>query len=721
MRFPAARLGIAAITLAACTSISTIHSEPSAAPAPGSGELRAGFGRVDLTPPPGPGLFGYGTEGARSRGHRMRLYARSLVLEDPAGERIAIVLADLGAVSAQLHRKVAMKVQARTGIGADRLILTATHTHSAPGHFFGAPAHDEQASSVEGYDPFLTEQLADGMARALLQAFAALRPARAAWGNVAVLRQTRVRNNSAAQRNPQRFEHAAAAAIPLPDSASYRYIDPQLNMLRIDVREGGSFQPAGSLMIFPVHGTMNPGANVLLDGDLHSVVMQLLERRIGSGAYQPDTAPASIHLFANGAEGDIVANFSPQTRCPAPAPRQIFWPTGPRRPPPPDRFQPVARPPFPECLQQARREIWQIGNAIAGHALQLHERLETLIQQPSARELSIARAFNVLSASRPPTPTALCRPHAGPATVGGVEGGFTRILNLTLMRTLLRADTFPSADTTLPAPHACWGAKQKIGLLEFLLAGKRPYPDELQLSVIRIGDVVIGTVPGEATTNAGARMRRALAADSTARTADLYDKHLLLGLTNGYVQYIASPYEYTAQLYEGAATLYGPHTAQTIAHALGRLARELPPRGVPALPVHIKDITIATRDEDRIVPRPRASLPSLDRSLNTCWRGDTLVARWTDHGPGTLNPAQGALLQIDRRNGAQIQLVTWDDDPFLEVWHLHGTRRQAVWEARYAPIEWPPGALRVTLRARAGLNAEVGRWVDRHDPQCNAL
>src|SRR5262245_47887880 len=121
----------------ACTRVSTIQSVPSASPRPTVSHLRAGFARVDITPPPGAGLFGYGTGGARSRGHRMRLNARALVLEDPAGERLAFLLADLGAVSALLQRKVADRIQPRTGIGADRLLLSATHTHSAPGHFFG--------------------------------------------------------------------------------------------------------------------------------------------------------------------------------------------------------------------------------------------------------------------------------------------------------------------------------------------------------------------------------------------------------------------------------------------------------------------------------------------------------------------------------------------------------------------------------------------------------
>ena len=80
-------------------------SPPSQPPADGT--LRAGFGRADITPPPGLGLMGYGPEGLRAIGYRQRLYARALVLEDAAGERLSFVALDLGQVSVLLQRRIA--------------------------------------------------------------------------------------------------------------------------------------------------------------------------------------------------------------------------------------------------------------------------------------------------------------------------------------------------------------------------------------------------------------------------------------------------------------------------------------------------------------------------------------------------------------------------------------------------------------------------------------
>ncbi len=718
MRTRLALLLACALAVAGCsTTVATVESVRSTPAEPATGHLRAGFGKIDITPPPGGGLFGYGTEGARSRGHRMRLYARALVLEDPGAERIAFVLTDLGAVSAVLQRKVAERIEQQTGIGADRLIVSATHTHSGPGHFFGAPAYDEQASQVEGYDPEFTDALADGIARAVRQAFERMDTARAAWGSTTLWRQTRVRNEAAMERNPNRFLHPSAANTQLPGPV-YRYIDPQLTMLRVDVRDGESYVPAGSLIIFPVHGTLNSGANELQDGDLHSIVMRALEQRIDPGPYEPDVPSHTVHLFANGAEGDIIADFSAESRCPAPAPRAAFWPTGPRRVVAPDFVQPVPTPPFPECIRKGRANAIQIGTSIADAALELHQRLESAVQQDSAGYLRIARMFDVLRASALDSTRLPCKPHAGPATLGGVEGGFTRLLNLTVFRWVLRIDTVPRPDTQLAAAQACRGGKKNIDGFERTVAGKRPFPLEAQLTVVRIGDVVIGTVPGEATTNAGARMRRLLAPDSTADFAAIYQKHLVLGLANGYVHYLTTPYEYTAQLYEGAATLYGPYSAEVIAQQLGRLARQLPPPGRPSPPVEIKPITTAARQPHRIVPVAEALFPEIKRELIACWRSDTLVARWTDLAPGNLNPADGALVQIQYLQVTDPVTVAWDDDPFLEVWHLSGNKRQAVWEARYAPPSWKRGAHRVILRERGDLPALTGAWLTPGQPRC---
>jgi len=148
-----------------------LPSPTSARPVPAAlPGLRAGFGRVDITPPPGVGLAGNGPEGRRAAGYRVHLYARALLLEDRTGERVALVVADLAQVTPNLHRLTAARIRDSTGIGADRLVIAATHVHSGPGHFYAERQYNQSTSQVVGYDSAMVEFLVSRFARAVLDA-----------------------------------------------------------------------------------------------------------------------------------------------------------------------------------------------------------------------------------------------------------------------------------------------------------------------------------------------------------------------------------------------------------------------------------------------------------------------------------------------------------------------------------------------------------------------
>src|SRR3989454_7297370 len=116
------------LVAAGCSAYSEepLPSPTSSRPVPASG-LRAGLGGADIPPPPGVGLAGNGPEGRRAAGYRVHLYARALLLEDGTGERVALVVADLPQVTPNLHRLTALRIADSTGVGADRLVIAATH------------------------------------------------------------------------------------------------------------------------------------------------------------------------------------------------------------------------------------------------------------------------------------------------------------------------------------------------------------------------------------------------------------------------------------------------------------------------------------------------------------------------------------------------------------------------------------------------------------------
>src|SRR5207244_103982 len=91
-------------------------------------------------------------------------------------------------------------------------------------------------------------------------------------------------------------------------------------------------------------------------------------------------------------------------------------------------------------------------------------------------------------------------------------------------------------------------------LTKVAVVGARP--SCAQVSVRRLGARLIGTLPGEVTTTAGRRMREQRLAAARERGLPV-SAALIMGLTNGYLEYITTPEEYTAQYYEGGSTLYG--------------------------------------------------------------------------------------------------------------------------------------------------------------------
>lgn len=103
------------------------------------GQLRAGVGRVWLTPAIGTWLVGFAgrTEGCTSI--RDDLSATALVFDDGANE-VAIISCDLLSLHPDLVRATRTLVEESTGIPAANVMLCCTHTHSGPPGYAGAGA-----------------------------------------------------------------------------------------------------------------------------------------------------------------------------------------------------------------------------------------------------------------------------------------------------------------------------------------------------------------------------------------------------------------------------------------------------------------------------------------------------------------------------------------------------------------------------------------------------
>ena len=142
-----------------------------AAPTAAQPALKAGAFAQDVTPEKFPVSVNGGLSDRKATAANDPLHARCLVLDD-GKTKVAIVVVDSCMIPKELMDAAKALAQKKTGIPAANILISATHTHTAPtvGGVF-------QSEPDEGYVKFLTRKIADGIEKAHDR----LAPAKAAW------------------------------------------------------------------------------------------------------------------------------------------------------------------------------------------------------------------------------------------------------------------------------------------------------------------------------------------------------------------------------------------------------------------------------------------------------------------------------------------------------------------------------------------------------------
>ena len=156
---------IAAIALQAALVLATTTSAV---------EFRAGVAAVDVSPESLPAIVNGGFLRRDAVEVLDPLYAKAFVLDDGA-TRIALCVVDSCMMPRDLLDRAKAVASERTGIPTDRMLISATHTHSAPAAMgcLGCPADADYAAA-----------LPDKIARAIIDADSRLAPARIGWAVV---------------------------------------------------------------------------------------------------------------------------------------------------------------------------------------------------------------------------------------------------------------------------------------------------------------------------------------------------------------------------------------------------------------------------------------------------------------------------------------------------------------------------------------------------------
>ena len=142
-------------------------------PSAAFGQLLTGAAIVDITPTQLPVIVNGGMVSNTANSIKTRLNARAMVISE-GGQRVAIVVADSCMMPRELLDEAKQLASTRTKLRADRILISATHTHSAAA-CMGALGTDADLN----YVPLLRQKLVE----VIVAAEANLEPAEVGWGS----------------------------------------------------------------------------------------------------------------------------------------------------------------------------------------------------------------------------------------------------------------------------------------------------------------------------------------------------------------------------------------------------------------------------------------------------------------------------------------------------------------------------------------------------------
>lgn len=239
--------------------------------------IRAGTARVEITPPTGYAMGGYGARKGGSRGVHDPLYATVLVLRT-AEQSLAIVTCDLvTAVSARVESEVGKRY------GIPNVLIASSHTHSGP-----------DMSLAEAGPPAMREwwkQTEDKLIQAVGDANSQLFEARLGAGTGRIYLGHNRRKVLPGGEVEMLWRNAAKAPT--------QPVDPTVSVLRIDSASGN---PEVVLVNYSCHPTTLGPDNLQISAEYVGVMRNYIEREL-TGA----TA-----LFVFGASGDVNPYFDKQ-------------------------------------------------------------------------------------------------------------------------------------------------------------------------------------------------------------------------------------------------------------------------------------------------------------------------------------------------------------------------------------------------------------------------
>ncbi|MFD7076842.1 neutral/alkaline non-lysosomal ceramidase N-terminal domain-containing protein [Nocardioides sp. NPDC059952] len=653
-----AAVTVAALGLAAAPPSASATTTPSstAQAATDRGEdFLVGRGIADVTGEVAEaGMMGYADLGQVSSGLHMRQRARAFVIADPdSGERVVHILADAGMIFQSVRDAVLAKLEQRFGdtYSERNVMLTATHTHAAPGGF---SHHTLYNVTTLGYHGKTFRALVDGIVSSVVRADADLAPAELSVSTSELTNANVNRSKTAFDRNPE------ADKAHFPGGVDTR-------STTLQVRRAGELD--GVINWFPVHATSMSTNNTLVSPDNKGYAEYAWERLARGVDYVADSDdPGFVASFAQTNSGDMSPNLNLR----------------PSDGPTTDQFE-NTRIIGTRTYDAARRGL-DDDRALAGG-------VDSRIVYVNLANTAVRPEFTPDGKPHTTCPAALGAAFAAGSTEDG-GGGLPIFKEGKDGGNPAVAAISEALYTASPALRACQGSKEillPVGALDMV-------QQKLPVQLVRVGDLYLVGMPAEVTVVSGLRLRQAVA---EAVGTDI-DHVLVQGYANAYAHYLTTPEEYEAKEYEGASTLFGryelPAFMQTAAD-LGAAMRD----GV--------EVPLGEKERDRSAGQLAslqgavvADAPPIGKGY-----GDVLTAPGATYGPGeqvsvTFAGAhpnndlhhEGSYLTVERRTPDGWQRIADDGDWSTKLhWQRYGVAASKVTITWDVPEDVTPGSYRI--------------------------
>ncbi|XP_057476210.1 neutral ceramidase 2-like isoform X2 [Actinidia eriantha] len=708
-----------------------------------------GLGSYDITGPAADvNMMGYANTEQTTSGVHFRLRARTFIVAEPQGNRVVFVNLDACMGSQLVTIKVLERLKARYGdlYNEQNVAISGTHTHAGPGGYLQYVVY--LVTSL-GFVRQSFDVIVDGIEKSILQAHENLRP-----GSIFVNKGELV--DAGVNRSPSAYLNN-----PETERKKYNYnVDKEMTLLKFVDDEWG---PIGSFNWFATHGTSMSRTNSLISGDNKGAAARFMEdwyeknsfendfgglnpakpgvvripRRVSSkelmelassfqsspgkpttkissiarrvrSALRKADRPQFVSAFCQTNVGDVSPNvlgaFCVDTGLPCDfnhstcnGKNELCYGRGPGYP---DEFEStriIGERQFRKAVEIFNTASEQLKGKVGfQHAYVDFSNLDVTIPKAGGgyetmKTCPAAMGFAFAAGTTD-----------GPGAFDFTQGDDKGNAFWKLVRNILKTPNEEQIKCQHPKPILLDTGEMN-----------EPYdwaPSVLPVQILRIGQLVILSVPGEFTTMAGRRLRDAVKTALTSGSNGEFDSsvHVVIaGLTNTYSQYVTTFEEYQVQRYEGASTLYGPHTLDAYIQEFRKLAAAL--LGGQAVEAGPQPPDLLDKQISLLTPVIVDTTPigvnfgdvKIDVPSNSPYkRGDTVTVTFWTACPRNDLMTEGTYALVEILQGEDEWIPAYDDDDFCLRFKWS---RPAKFSPRsYATIEWriPDSAVSGVYRIR---------------------